>query len=72
MIDLYTFSTPNGRKASIILEELGVDYTVNTINITKGEQFTPEFVAINPNSKIPAIVDHDRIVILLSLNRAQF
>jgi GSH-dependent disulfide-bond oxidoreductase len=59
MIDLYTFSTPNGRKASIILEELGVDYTVNTINITKGEQFTPEFVTINPNSKIPAIVDHD-------------
>ncbi|MGL4884388.1 MAG: glutathione S-transferase N-terminal domain-containing protein [Waterburya sp.] len=59
MIDLYTFSTPNGRKASIMLEELGLDYTVHTIDITKGEQFTPEFVAINPNSKIPAIVDHD-------------
>jgi GSH-dependent disulfide-bond oxidoreductase len=59
MIDLYTFTTPNGRKASIMLEEIGLDYTVHTIDITKGEQFTPEFVAINPNSKIPAIVDRD-------------
>ena len=59
MIDLYTFTTPNGRKASIMLEELGLEYTVHKINITKGEQFTPEFVAINPNSKIPAIVDRD-------------
>lgn len=59
MIDLYTFTTPNGRKASIMLEELGLDYKVHTIDITKGEQFTPEFVAINPNSKIPAIVDRD-------------
>jgi GST-like protein len=60
MIDLYTFSTPNGRKASIMLEELELDYTVHKIDITKNEQFTPEFVAINPNSKIPAIVDRDR------------
>ena len=59
MIDLYTFTTPNGRKASIILEELGLDYTVHSIDITKDEQFSPEFVAINPNSKIPAIVDRD-------------
>ena len=59
MIDLYTFSTPNGRKASIMLEELGLDYTVHKIDITKCEQFTPDFVAINPNSKIPAIVDRD-------------
>lgn len=59
MIDLYTFTTPNGRKASIMLEEIGLDYTVYPIDITKGEQFTPEFVAINPNSKIPAIVDRD-------------
>lgn len=59
MIDLYTFSTPNGRKASIMLEEIGLDYTVHKIDITKGEQFTPDFVAINPNSKIPAIVDRD-------------
>jgi GSH-dependent disulfide-bond oxidoreductase len=58
-IDLYTFTTPNGRKASIMLEELGLDYEVHNIDITKGEQFTPEFVAINPNSKIPAIVDRD-------------
>jgi GST-like protein len=59
MIDLYTFTTPNGRKASIMLEEIGLDYTVHNVDITKGEQFAPEFVAINPNSKIPAIVDHD-------------
>ena len=60
MIDLYTFTTPNGRKASIMLEEIGLDYKVHSIDITKGEQFTPEFVAINPNSKIPAIIDRDR------------
>ena len=59
MIDLYTFNTPNGRKASIMLEELGLDYKVHKIDITKGEQFNPDFVAINPNSKIPAIVDRD-------------
>ena len=58
-IDLYTFTTPNGRKASIMLEEIDLDYTVHSIDITKDEQFTPEFVAINPNSKIPAIVDRD-------------
>lgn len=59
MIDLYTFTTPNGRKASIMLEESGLDYQVHSVDITKGEQFAPEFVAINPNSKIPAIVDRD-------------
>jgi GST-like protein len=59
MIDLYTFRTPNGRKASIALEELGLAYIVHVIDITKNEQFTPDFVAINPNSKIPAIVDQD-------------
>jgi GST-like protein len=57
MIELYTWSTPNGRKVSIMLEELGEPYNVHPLNIGKGEQFTPEFVAINPNSKIPAIVD---------------
>lgn len=57
MIDLYTFTTPNGRKASIMLEEVGLPYNVHKIDITKGDQFTPEFVAINPNSKIPAIID---------------
>ncbi|MEM7594593.1 MAG: glutathione binding-like protein [Cyanobacteria bacterium P01_A01_bin.83] len=59
MIDLYTFTTPNGRKASIMLEEVGLDYTVHTIDISKDDQFTPEYIAINPNSKIPAIVDRD-------------
>ena len=57
MIELYTWSTPNGRKASIMLEELGLAYTAHAINIGKGDQFKPEFIAINPNSKIPAIVD---------------
>lgn len=57
MIDLYTWSTPNGRKVSIALEELQLPYTVHPIDIGKGDQFTPEFVAICPNSKIPAIVD---------------
>jgi GSH-dependent disulfide-bond oxidoreductase len=59
MIDLYTFTTPNGRKASIMLEEVGLPYNVHKIDITKNEQFTPEYIAINPNSKIPAIVDSD-------------
>ncbi|MBD2102715.1 glutathione S-transferase N-terminal domain-containing protein [Leptolyngbya sp. FACHB-261] len=59
MIDLYTFTTPNGRKASIMLEEVGLPYTAHRIDITKGDQSKPEFVAINPNSKIPAIVDRD-------------
>lgn len=56
-IDLYTWGTPNGRKVSIMLEEAGLPYAVRPINIGKGEQFTPEFQAINPNGKIPAIVD---------------
>jgi GST-like protein len=59
MIDLYTWSTPNGRKVSIMLEETGLAYRVHKIDISKGDQFKPEFVAINPNSKIPATVDGD-------------
>jgi GST-like protein len=59
MIDLYTWSTPNGRKVSIMLEELGMPYRVHPVNIGAGEQFAPEFVAISPNSKIPAIMDED-------------
>jgi GST-like protein len=59
MIDLYTFTTPNGRKVSIALEELGLPYTTKVVDLTKGEQLKPEFLAINPNNKIPAIVDHD-------------
>ena len=57
MIDLYTWGTPNGRKVSILLEELAVPYTAHAIDISKGQQFTPEFLAVNPNGKIPAIVD---------------
>src|ERR1044072_7075542 len=59
MIDLYTWSTPNGRKVLIMLEELALPYRVHAINIGQNDQFTPEFIAINPNSKIPAIVDPD-------------
>ncbi len=59
MIDLYTWSTPNGRKISIALEELGLEYTVHAIDIGKNQQFDPAFLAISPNNKIPAIVDHD-------------
>ena len=58
-IDLYTFTTPNGRKPLIMLEEIGLPYKIHAINISKGEQFTPEYVAINPNSKIPAMVDSE-------------
>jgi len=57
MITLYTWTTPNGRKASIALEELGLPYEVHAINIGKDEQFSPAFLAIAPNNKIPAIVD---------------
>ena len=59
MIELYTWTTPNGRKASIMLEECGQPYTDHSVNIGKGEQFSPAFIAICPNSKIPAIVDTD-------------
>ncbi len=59
MIDLYTWTTPNGRKVSILLEELEVEYQVKSINITKDEQFAPDFLAIAPNNRIPAIVDHE-------------
>ncbi|MEM8983769.1 MAG: glutathione S-transferase N-terminal domain-containing protein [Pseudomonadota bacterium] len=59
MIDLYTWTTPNGRKISILLEELGLPYSVHPVHIGKDEQFAPEFLAISPNNKIPAIVDHD-------------
>ena len=57
MIELYTWSTPNGRKISIMLEETGLPYRAHPVDITKGEQFRPEYVAISPSSKIPAMVD---------------
>ena len=59
MIDLYTWGTPNGRKVSVALEELGLPYKTFPINISKDEQFAPAFLKISPNNKIPAIVDHD-------------
>ena len=59
MIDLYTWTTPNGRKVSIMLEEVGLPYTVHGVDITADEQFDPGFLAISPNNKIPAIVDHE-------------
>jgi GST-like protein len=59
MIDLYTWSTPNGRKISIALEEMGLTYAVHPVNIGKDEQFKPEFVKISPNNKIPAILDRE-------------
>ena len=52
MIDLYTWTTPNGRKISILLEELGVPYEIHSIDLSKDEQFTPEFTKISPNNKI--------------------
>ena len=57
MIDLYTWGTPNGRKVSIMLEELALPYNAHAIDIGRGDQFETAFVAISPNSKIPAIVD---------------
>jgi GSH-dependent disulfide-bond oxidoreductase len=59
MIDLYTWSTPNGRKVSIMLEECGLEYRAHAVNITKDEQFKPDFLKISPNNRIPAIIDRD-------------
>jgi GSH-dependent disulfide-bond oxidoreductase len=59
MIDLYAWNTPNGRKISVALEEMSLPYRVHTVNIGKGEQFEPAFLAISPNNRIPAIVDPD-------------
>lgn len=65
VIDLYTWSTPNGRKVSIMLEEIGLSYRVFPIDISKGEQHTEEFAALSANHKIPAIVDHEAGVQLM-------
>lgn len=59
MITLYTWTTPNGRKVPIMLEELGWPYEVQTVNLGQNEQLAPEFLKISPNNKIPAIIDHD-------------
>ncbi len=58
-IELFAFDTPNGRKISVALEEMGLDYTVTVVNITKDDQFKPDFLRISPNNKIPAIIDPD-------------
>ena len=58
MIDLYYWTTPNGHKITLFLEEAGLEYRIHPVNIGKGEQFQPDFLAISPNNRIPAIVDH--------------
>ena len=65
MIDLYTWSTPNGRKVSIMLEECGLDYQTIPVDIGAGDQFAPEFLKISPNNKIPAIVDKDEDIAMM-------
>lgn len=59
MIELHTYNTPNGRKISVALEEMGLPYTVKVVDITKDQQFAPAFLAISPNNRIPAIIDLD-------------
>ena len=65
MIDLYTWGTPNGRKVSIMLEEVELPYTAHSVNIGKDEQLAPEFLRISPNNKIPAIVDKENDIALM-------
>ena len=65
MIDLYTWSTPNGRKVSIMLEEIGLPYGVLPVDLTKGEQNSPAFTRLNPYNKVPVIVDHKENVTLI-------
>ncbi len=59
MIELHAYNTPNGRKVSVALEEMGLPYSVHVVDITKDQQFKPEFLAISPNNRIPAIIDPD-------------
>ena len=59
MIDLYYWTTPNGHKITLFLEEVGIPYTIHPVNLGRGDQFKPEFLAISPNNRIPAIVDQD-------------
>ena len=66
MLELYTWSTPNGRKISIALEELGLDYEVTPIDISKGDQYSADFTAISPNQKIPALADTETGITLVT------
>ena len=59
MIDLYYWPTPNGWKVTIMLEECGLPYVIRPIDISRGDQFTPEFLKVSPNTRMPAIVDPD-------------
>ena len=59
MIDLYYWTTPNGHKITIFLEEAGLAFKIIPVNISQGDQFKPEFLAVTPNNRIPAIVDHE-------------
>ena len=59
MIELFTANTPNGKKITIMLEEINFEYKITKVNINKGEQFDPKFRSISPFSKIPVIIDHD-------------
>src|SRR5438094_10675539 len=59
MIQLYTWNTPNGKKVSIMVEEVGISYEVYPINLQQGDQHKPDYLAINPNNKIPSIADTD-------------
>ena len=61
MIELFTWPTPNGTKPTIVLEEVGAPYSVHLVNLSAGEQHAPQFLAVSPNGKIPAIVDHDGV-----------
>ena len=61
MIDLHYWTTPNGHKITIFLEEAGLPYRIVPVNISKGDQFKPDFLAISPNNRIPAIVDHEPV-----------
>ncbi len=65
MIDLYTWTTPNGRKVSIMLEEIGHPYNIHAVDISKGDQHQPEFLKISPNNRIPAIVDSETDITLM-------
>tara|TARA_Y100000590_G_scaffold126007_1_gene144079 strand:+ start:598 stop:1224 length:627 start_codon:yes stop_codon:yes gene_type:complete len=65
MIELFYSSTPNGRKVSIMLEEIKINYKITLVNLSDGEQFKPNFLKINPYAKIPAIIDHDNNFVLI-------
>ena len=70
MIDVYAFATPNSIKVPIALEEMGLDYTLHPIDIRTGGQKEPEFLALNPNAKVPVLVDHDAGPLVLSESAA--